>query len=99
MDQEKRQQKLAEIIKENMQIKADITTVIAIFTEGFKGLGLTPEDFSGQKDIMGIVGKIIPRLTGQMATGSLNGEAFAKFHELQPIIKRYEHLAPAEIKQ
>ena len=94
MAEEKKKITVGEIISENAQIKADIATVIAVVTDAFKALGLNMEEFSDGKDIMQIVGKVLPKLMQQMTTGGFNSEAFAKFKEITPIIERYKHLAP-----
>ena len=56
--------------------------------------GISVEELSEGKDIMHIMGKLLPKLMGQMTTGGFNGDAFAKFKELAPILERYKHLAP-----
>lgn len=85
---------IGEIINENAQIKADIATFIAVITDVFKSLGLNMEEFGETKDMMQILGKVLPKLTLQMSTGGFNGDAFAKLKEVMPIIERYKHLAP-----
>lgn len=94
MAEEKKKITVGEIINENAQIKADIATFIAVVTDAFNALGLNMEEFADGKDIMQIVGKILPKLMAQMTTGGFNGEAFSKFKEILPIIERYKHLAP-----
>ena len=91
---EKKKITIGEIISENAQIKADITTFIIVVTDAFKALGISVEELSEGKDIMHIMGKLLPKLMGQMTTGGFNGDAFAKFKELAPILERYKHLAP-----
>lgn len=85
---------IGEIISENAQIKADIATFIAVVTDAFKALGISVDELGEGKDIMQIMGKLLPKLMGQMTTGGFNGDAFAKFKEVTPILERYKHLAP-----
>lgn len=84
---------VADIINENAQIKADITTFISVVTDVFQSFGIKVDELGEGKDIMQLVSAVMPKLMMQLSTGNLNNDAFAKFKEVLPIIERYKHLA------
>lgn len=83
---------IVDLINENAQMKADIVTFITVVQDAFKSLGIDMDQLGNGKDMMQILGKIIPTLTLKMSTGGFNDGAFAKFNELTPIIERYKNL-------
>ncbi len=92
--EEKKKITVGEIIQENAQLKADISTCIVVFSSAFKALGIKMDDMAGSKDFMQILGKVLPSLMTKMTTGGLDNDAFARLNELTPIIERYKNLAP-----
>ena len=79
------------IVRENIQMKADIKTFIEVMSEVFQSFGLAPEEMGENPNMMAMMGK----LTKKIAQAEMKGEdigsgAMAKLKALQPIIERYK---------
>lgn len=77
---------------EAIQMKADIKTVISVFSEVMESMGMKEMSIQGG-DIQAVLPAIVRKLTQEMMMGTFNTQALANIAAVMPIIEKYKHLA------